>query len=689
MNKAVEVIQNGYKDCGPSCLLSIMRYYGFDASHEELTLLLKTDINGTTAYNLINGAKNIGFDGYGIRYSFNDIISSNISFPIIVHVLINNMYHYIVLYGINTKKKFLKVMDPAYGNKKLSFKEFESIYQKTALILYPVKKITDISKRDNIKTYISNYIKSNYIIFIIFIMLSILMVFLSIISNYYLQVIIDKILKEFLYKKLIIISILFLNILLFKSLISFVRCRYLIIISNDIGIKMNNNTIRHIFNLPYLFFKNKSTGEVIKRVSDIKEFKDILSNIIVNLSMDLILIICSVTVLLIINVKLFFITLLFVILYSIVVLIYSKKHKKNINEFQINDGMYNKVLTESIEGYEANKNINLTNHIVKNIEMKYIIFTKKYIKFQNTLNRQIFIKDILMNLSYIITIFLGAIYINNNEITLGNFIVFNSILIYFTEPIRNILDLFPNINYMKNIYIRINDLLIMKSNPITESNIKLSGDIEFNNVSYSYNNINNSLYNVNIKIKNKDKYLIYGDSGCGKSTLLKLLLKYIDDFKGSILINGVNILDMDNSLISSSFTYVSQNNYLNNDTLKNNIICNREICNEDYEKVINICHINTLRDSKSLRNDFIIEDNGFNISGGERQKIILARSLLKDSNYIILDEALSEVGYEEERDIINKIIEYYEDKTIIFVSHKKEIIELFEKKYYLERSQAC
>ena len=118
---------------------------------------------------------------------------------------------------------------------------------------------------------------------------------------------------------------------------------------------------------------------------------------------------------------------------------------------------------------------------------------------------------------------------------------------------------------------------------------------------------------------------------------------------------------------------------------KENIIYGRNISDKEYEKIINICNLNKLRDSKALRNNFMIEDNGFNVSGGERQKIVLARSLLKKSNYIILDEALSEVGFKEEKEILNKIINCYKDKTIIYVSHKKEIISLFDNKYYLER----
>ena len=97
MNKKLVVHQNGYKDCGPSCLLSIMRYYGLEASHEEVSFSLRTNENGTSAYNIINGSKLYGFDGYGIHYTSDEIINNEINFPIICHVLKNNYYHFIVI----------------------------------------------------------------------------------------------------------------------------------------------------------------------------------------------------------------------------------------------------------------------------------------------------------------------------------------------------------------------------------------------------------------------------------------------------------------------------------------------------------------------------------------------------------------------------------------------------------------
>ena len=126
MNKKIIVKQNGYKDCGSACLLSIMRYFGLEASQEEVSYILKTDIDGTSAYDIINGCKSFGFDGYGIHYTYEEIINNQISFPIICHVKIDNMYHFIVVYKV--KKDKIIIMDPASVKCKISKEYFKEIY---------------------------------------------------------------------------------------------------------------------------------------------------------------------------------------------------------------------------------------------------------------------------------------------------------------------------------------------------------------------------------------------------------------------------------------------------------------------------------------------------------------------------------------------------------------------------------
>ena len=250
------------------------------------------------------------------------------------------------------------------------------------------------------------------------------------------------------------------------------------------------------------------------------------------------------------------------------------------------------------------------------------------------------------------------------------------IVSYFIDMIKDILDRDIDINYnIKNLN-KINTLLTLEEE--NTSNDYINGNISIKNLNYSYSD-NKVLNNINLSIKEKDKILIKGKSGSGKSTLIKILLKYLKSYKGNIKINNLDYECITENIINNSFTYIGQNEKIFTDSFKNNILLDRNISNKDYEKIINICELNDIRND-----DYLIEEGGFNLSGGERQRIVLARSLLKKSNYIIIDEALSEVDVELEKKIIKNICEYYKDKTIIYVSHKKEIQNLFSKRYDVE-----
>lgn len=685
LNKKLIVRQNGLKDCGPSCLLSIMKYYGCEASHEEVTFTLKTDIDGSNAYNIINGSKNYGFDGYGIHYTYEEIINNEISFPIICHIIKNNMYHFIVVYKVN--KNTLTIMDPSTNVTKISFEEFKSMYQSTSLVIYPIKKVNNLRSKNKLLEIIYSYLKLEKFTIYKLIIISILLIIVSILLNYYSLIVIDYVLPNYNINILIKLTIMFLVTSIFKSIINYIRGKLIIDINSKISISLNNDVIIKLFNLPYQFFKNKSTPEVISRINDLKDFQDSLTEIIINISTNILLVLISMILLLKINIKLFIIYLLEILIYILILIIYKRNNNKNIDNILINESNYNKTLNENIYSYEINRNLNLKTQTLKKIEIsniKNIFYHKMY---EASLNTQLFIKELTTNVTYIFSIFISSIFIHKNIISIGNFLLFNSLIYYFTDPLKSILDLEPNINYIKNVYRRINDLLLVTTKEDLATNKFIDGDIVIKDLSY-----NNSLIplfeNVSLKIKYGSKFLLYGESGSGKSTIIKILLKYIEDYNGEILIDNKNIKDINSNIISNSITYVSQNNFLLNDTLKNNIIYDRRIKEEDYENAIKLCNLEVLRNSNKLRNNMIIEENGFNISGGERQKIVLARSILKDSEFIILDEALSEVGVNEEKEIIKNLFSYFKSKTIIYISHKEEIISMFKDKYKLERSKA-
>ncbi len=687
MNSKYYVPQNGFRDCGPSCLLSVMKYYGCEASHEEVTEVLKTDREGTNAFNIINGSRLYGFDGYGIHISVSDIYNQKISFPIICHVLKDNMFHFIVVYKV--EKDELYIMDPSSKINTITKEAFEKIYLSTSIFIYPIKDVSREISDEKLYKYLFNYIKIEKNLIIKLIIMSFIIILVGISINYFSMLIIDDIVPNYNIKYLIYISLMFLITAIIKNFLSLLRGKYLIRLMHNISIKFIDTITRKLFNLPYQFFKNKSSAEVLNRMNDLKTFKEIVSVLLINISTNIIMVVVSIGILLFINTKLFLIYLIEMFLYLVVILFYRKKYIIKSENLLISDAKYNKCLNESICGYESNMNINMNNEILNQLNIKSINYSSKYSSYSNTANNQNFMKELIVNIAYIISMFISTIYIHKGIITIGEFILFNSIVYYFTEPLRDILDFEPKINHLKNIYNRINDLLIFKTNSEIETNKTILGNISIKNLTYSYNGIDKTFNNINLNIKYGSKYLIYGSSGFGKSTLLKIILKYIDDYSGDIFINNTNLKDINKNIISNSMTYVSQNSYINNDTLKNNITYYRDIKDEEYEYVIHLCNLDKLRNNSKLRDNFIIEDNGFNISGGERQKIILARSLLKNSNFIILDEALSEVDDLEEKEILEKLFRIYSSKTIIYVSHKNEIINMFKEKYEIRKEHLC
>lgn len=683
MNKKLIVRQNSFKDCGPSCLASIMKYYNIDVSHEELSLNLKMDREGTNAYNIINVSKLYGLDGYGIHISVDDIISGKIKLPIICHVLRNNYYHFIVVYKANNKH--LTVMDPASNNDSLDIETFKNTYLNTSIVIYPVKKINVINNNKRLIDIIKIYLKKEIKIIIKIVLCSIIVVLLTCFLNTYTLLLIDYIIPNYTMKLLITITFIFLFIGVYKSILNYYKNKFIIYLNKQISLNLNKDVLNKFFNLPYLFFKNKSTSEVISRINDLEIFKEIFTSILVSLSTNIILIFTSMLILLSINIKLFVINVISLVLYFIIVLSFKNKFNNRTEQLLENKSLYNKILTENIYSYETNRNINQVDSKKLNINNKYNEYILSESKYNNLLNKQLTLKDILFIITNILSLSIAILFILNNSLTIGKLFLYTSTLYYFIEPIKEILDLGPNINYLKNIYNRINDLLLVNDINEVNNNYKIKGDIKINNISYSYNNIDYIINNITLKIPYKSKYLIYGKSGLGKSTIIKILLKYLNDYNGSIIIDNNDLKNISRKSIQNSFTYVSQNNYITNDTIRNNIIYDRNINDNDYKKIIDICNLNPLIESKYLKDNFMIEDNGFNISGGERQKIILARSLLKDSNYIILDEALSEVDIYEEKQILNKIFDYCKEKTLIYISHKKEIIPMFKEKYKIER----
>lgn len=675
MKKNLIVRQEYSKECGSACLLSIIRYYGGDATINSLVELTKTDKDGTNFYNMTIASHKMGLDSKCYKIEKIDNLYQ-IDRPFITQMVFNNYAHFVVVYRVARDK--ITIMDPGRGNVSMDIKSFLNNWTGYVMLFSPYRKLSIVKKNDYLKQTILTVILDNKKIIINILFLSIFFAMMTCIYSFYLNVIIDKVIGTNIIN-LVLISTIFGIVAITKNLADYSRYELLIYLNQKLDLSIIINTFNKILLLPYNYYKNKTTGEVISRINDLVCIRNLLSKIIITIFLDLIITISSSIILFNISKTMFLCLIVIVVTYIIIFIIFKPLVVKLTKINQENNAILNSFLVENITGFETIKGLHIESVVKKKFSGLYSNSLNYNLKYEKTNNLEILLKNLISSIGYVILIFIGIKEINNGYMSLGLFITFYSLSSYFLEPIKNMIDLNRDYFYAKSSVKRINDLLEVESVKFLSNNLPVNGDISINNLSFSYNNHDMILGDINLNIKNKEKVLILGSSGSGKSTLLKILYKYYNVPRNQVIINNYDINDYLLEDIRGSVSYISQNEILYTNTIKNNILLERDI---DYEKFIKICNLTCTDDvvkDKFLGYDTMLEENGSNISGGERQRIILARTLLKNNSVLLIDEGFSEIDINTERKILKNIFDNFKDMTILIVSHRLENMDLYDK----------
>lgn len=663
--------QEGLKDCAAACMQMIIKYYNGYISINDLNEMLETTKEGVSAFKIIEVSNKIGFKATGIRLNLLEL-NKSVTLPVIAHVVINNYNHYIVVYKIDSFKKSVIIADPQSKIKTISFKEFESIWTNVIINLYPVKPIEhrNYEKHLNYKNIILKNKKTIFQLCYI----SFIYMILSIVASFYMKYVFDNYLSNF--HLIFTVFILFIIINLYKIFTNLIRTKILIDLNKNIDIDLSLDIFSKILSLPYGYYRNKTTGEIITRYTELSKIRETISKVLLTLFLDLPLCITSFIIMYFLNSKLTMISLIAVLLYTVIVIAYNRILNDTILVAQIKKAEMNTVLIESINGFETIKGLNLYDYINQKFENKYIKYLKNVIRIDNILNIKENLKEIVNQLIEMIIIFTGVIYVRSETITIGTLMTYNSILVFFLAPIRNLLSLDNSIIESKRIVKRVNEMLKKEEN-VKKINIVYS-DILIKSLSFKQNE-KIILNKINLHISKGEKVIITGKSGSGKSTLLKILMNYYNDYQGEIKINGINIKS-----INLKNVYISQNETLFTDTIYNNIVLGNNDSN--FSEIVKMCYVDEIINS-NLGYNQIIEENGFNISGGQKQRIILARSIINEFDLLLIDEGLNQIDVELERKILKNLFNKFHDKTIIIVSHRLENMDLYDKLIKLENGK--
>lgn len=658
----------------------IINFYGGNLPIDQIRDLTKTDKNGTTAFHIIEACKSIGFNAEGIKSSLEQLNKENLILPCIAHVVIDGKYkHFVVIYKIDFKNKKIIIADPSCSIKKITFSEFQKMWSGVLITLYPLKKLP-LTQNISFIDFLLKIIKLHKTFVFNIIMLSIFITIFSVISSFYMKNILDAI----NYNNLTIIFIFFLFINIFKILSDFFRNKLLIYLNQKIDLLLTLDTYKKIISLPYNYYHTRTTGDIISRVNDLSIIRNMITKVSLSLFIDLPLALVTFIIFYIINTKLFFISLIIVLIYLLLMIFSKNRITNNINTIQVNKSETMSYMIETINGFETVKSVGNEAQIIDKFEKKYVKFLKNIFKFDNYNNTISILKDLVNAIGYLTIIYVGAKMVTLGNLTFGDLLVFVNLLNYFLEPIKNIIDLNSEIKEAKNSLRRILELFKNENKKQTFiDNVKVK-EISFNNLSYSYDYKEKQLKNINLKLK-KQKILILGKSGSGKSTLFKLLMRYYEIPRNQITINGYDINDYKDDVIKQNFSYISQNEILYTDSIYNNLKIDKNITEEQIIEIFKKCFIDEFLNDLGL--NMLIEENGYNLSGGQRQRIILARALLKNFEVLIIDEGLSQMDINLERKILKNLFKMYENKMIIVISHRLDNMDLYDRVIELKNGE--
>lgn len=675
MRQNLIVLQEGNKDCGASSLLSIIRYYGGDISLDRLIDMTKTTKDGTNFFNIQKAAKKMGLVGTGYKADDSDFLLK-IEGPFIVQFKIDSYFHFVVVYKI--RDNVVTIMDPAKGKVQMDMFDFTNNWTGYIMTFEKEGDVVNVSSDRVVNKLIYSFISTNRGIILFILILSIIFTVLSCIGSLYSEVIFDKVIGSS-YSNLVIVTVLFSILFIFKAITSLFRNYLIIFLNMKLDISIILSVFAKVILLPYSFFKNKCTSEVLSRISDLSCIKNFISKVIMVVFMDLFLFIGASIIVLCINSKIFFLIMIMVFIYLIVVILFNPIIKRCTLMNQINSSKINKLIIEDISSFETIKGLNIYDSVIFDFDRVYSESVNGVFYSEKISNIIIFFKEIIESICLLLVGFYCAKLIMNNSLSYGDYFSIIFLSNYIISPIKDFLSVINEYHFMRSAIIRGNSLFDVEGEETEMKDLDINGNIVINDLSFSYDNRSNILSNVNLFINDKEKVVIVGSSGSGKSTLLKILYKYLECDRGKVFVNDIDINDFNVMDIRNSFVYVSQNEMLYTKTIRDNILLGRNVSEDEYLKVIRLCSVDDIILNNPLGDKYLIEENGVNLSGGERQRIILARSLLKKSKVIMIDEGFSQIDINLERVILKNIFDYYRDRTFIIVTHRRNNIDLYDR----------
>ena len=703
------VRQHDSTDCAAACLAMVCLHYKKEITITRLRDMMGTDLKGTNLTGMEKAAQELGFSTAAVRVDRENFLSE-FTTPCIAQVITDEgMAHFVVVFKKTTIKEdgqrrrhvlkeeedrkkcaeegkkfkcrdYVIIGDPARELKKISLDEFYKNFTGVLLLLTPTSEFK-AGKQEHgsmIRRYLDMLLPQKKLFFYA-ILSSVIMTVLGIASSMFNKILMDEILPYSLKNLLISMILVFSLVSVTSALISMVRQWVLIYLSIKIDIPLMLGYFGHVFKLPMKFFATRKTGEITTRYSDASTIKSVFTSIALSVAMDIVMACVTGVILFRMNATLFSISIFTTLLSILLVFIFKQPFKRINEETMQQSAVLNSQMIESLRGIETVKANAEEDRELEALEREYIKSLKISLHSSKISTVQSLVSTLITTILGMVTSYVGIMQVLNGDMTLGGYMAFSTLSSYFTSPVSELVSLQMSIQQAQISIKRLTEIMDYESEQDPDREYtemeSIDGDIEFKDVSFRYGSRSPALSHVSFTIPKGKKVALVGSSGSGKSTITKLLLKYYEPESGTISVNGVDLDEYSNASIRRAIAYVPQNVELFSKTIYDNIRISRpEASLDEVKAAAKKADAHDFIRKLPLQYNTFLEEAGNGLSGGEKQRLALARAFLKDSNLYIFDESTSSLDFGTENVIFDMIYHQLADRSMLIVAHRLSTI---------------
>lgn len=668
-------------DCGVACLAMILKHFGSNVSLAYLRNLAKTNTEGTTALGLVRTAEKLKLETKAIKADMTLFDIMDLPLPFIAHVVKpGGLLHYYVVLKVKKDQLIIADPDPTVGVIKVRKKQFSQEWSGVALFMAPKPTYQPIKQeKSSLFSFFPSMIKQKKLVGNI-ILAALLITIISIAGSYFLQAIIDTYIPNNMHSTLAIIALGLIIFYIFQAVFTYAQNFLLAVLGQRLSIEIILGYIRHIFELPMEFFATRKTGEIVSRFTDASKIIDALASTVVSMFLDVGIVIVMGIILALQSSQLFWITLISLPIYIAIILIFSKAFEKLNQKEMESNAILSSSIIEDIHGIETIKALNSEPQRYQKIDTEFVDFLKKSLAYTKADTLQQALKLFVQLGLNVLVLWIGALLVIHNHLSVGQLMTYNALLAYFVNPLQSIINLQPKLQSARVANNRLNEVFLVESEFADSRPIKkveqLQGPIVFSQVSYHYGYGQDVLKNINLQLNPGTKVTIVGMSGSGKSTLVKLLINFFEPSSGEILINQHQLKLIDKHTVRSFINYIPQEPYIFSGSIEDNLrLGNRaNITLTEVESACRIAMIAADIEKMPLQFNTNLDENGNTLSGGQKQRLTIARALLSPAKILIFDESTSGLDTITEKKLIDNLTKL-SDKTIIFIAHRLAVAQ--------------